>query len=216
MGCRKRCVSSCCSCWYCWQWHLNVRIAPVPPGRIRAATWKSQYWLQFLTGPHRTSLFGSPWASRHLPAPRDSHSSVRSPAQPRQGTKAANTDLRALPSTFSGKQSKSPKPVCLCSVARDGEGECHFWNAELISFQAPCSFAHSVLIWVSAPSSHFYNPVLKYFQSSHFCAPSTQEELDALHQLNTDGFYTPASSLQNKEKKHNGSYRVATVCPQNL
>lgn len=77
MGCRKRCVSSCCSCWYCWQWHLNVRIAPVLPGRIRAATWKSQYWLQLLTGLHRTSLFASPWASRHLPAPRDSHSSVR-------------------------------------------------------------------------------------------------------------------------------------------
>lgn len=65
------------------------------------------------------------------------------------------------------------------------------------------------MIWVSAPSSHFYNPVLKYFQSSHFYAPSA--ELDALHQLCwTDcEFYTPVSSLQNNEKKLNGGYRVA-------
>lgn len=194
---------------------------------------KSQYWLQFLTGLQRTSLLMPALEPPDTSQPTGGQwqdSSVRtlwgqgpSTTTGRSVQGLETLTLRALPQrTFSGRQNKTPKPVpshiCLCSVARDEEGECHFWNAEHISFQVPHSFAHTILIWVSAPGSHFYNPVLKYFQSSHFCTPSTQAELDALATScaeQTGGFYTPVSSLQNR-KRNSMEVTVAYCVPHKI
>lgn len=147
----ERCVSSCCPCRYCWQWHLNVRIAPVLSGRIRAAMWK-KVSIGFSSSQGGREPLCWCQHSRHVPAhqgtvtgqlcqgalgTRTQHNHRQECTRAVQVYKETLT-LRALPWTFSGKQNKTPKPVpshvCLCSVARDGEGECHFWNADHISF----------------------------------------------------------------------------------
>lgn len=109
---------------------------------------KSQYWLQFLTGWHRTSLLMPPLEPPDTSQPtggQSQDSSVRalwgqgpSTTTGRSVQGLETLTLRALPWTFSGKQNKTlnpvPSHVRLCSVARDWEGKCHFWNADHISF----------------------------------------------------------------------------------
>lgn len=154
-GCRKGCVSSRCSCRCCWLWHLNVRIAPVLSGRIRAAMWKTVSidfnssqgrreplcWCQGDTPRHVQTCPDTSQPTRGQPRYSSGRALWGQGPSTTTGRRAQGLEtltLRALPRAFSGKQNKAPKPapshVRLCSVARDEEGECHFWNAERVSF----------------------------------------------------------------------------------
>lgn len=90
------------------------------------------------------------------------------------------------------------------------------FSPQFILFLDSSQLAHMILIWVRAPSSHFHNPVLKYFQNSHFYTPYIQAGLDSSHTshfvcltdraLASFTFYIlhtllTVSSLQNKENK---------------
>lgn len=100
-----------------------------------------------------------------------------------------------------------------------------FFFSSSFSCEIPHNRAHTLLIWVRAPSSHFHNPVLKYFQTSHFYTPYTQAELDFAHSscsvCSTGGAVAYStllmvSSLQNKEKKLNGGSSFCLLCAHKI
>lgn len=191
---------------------------------------KSRYWLQFLTRSHRSSLF--------LPAlePPDASQPTRGQSQDsplralwgqgaqhnhrQECTRAGKHwpwELCHVPSVENKTRHLNQTPHTSACVQRQEMGKVDVTSEMLNIFLFRFLAVVPTLFWSGSVllGSHFYNPVLKYFQSSHFCAPCTQAELDALHQLCwTDCWVLhPLSTLQNEEKKLSGGYRAAYCVP---